>query len=317
MASLPRTGVKAASGYPQYSGSLITPMFGQTLIENFYCSTVFGEITTTDYMGELQRCGDQITFWRTPQINVRPYVKDMTLKRDTFEMKPIVLSIDKAVYFDFKIDHIDEQQICNWPQIKEQLSMSAARSAANRIDCEIMSSIYADAHKNNRGTTAGINSGCYDLGEIGAPVIIDKTNVLDTLYAMQAVLDEQCIPEENRWIVVPSKFKHLLLTAESCRLCFSGFADFESSNGRMPAKLAGFDIYVSHHVDSVIDPVTNTKAFNIVAGWRGATVFASTLEKLRDIEDQDSFHTRHQGLMVYGFNTVHDEALVHLYASLV
>ena len=40
--------VNAASGYPQYSGSLIPPMFSSKLVEQFYCSSVYADITTTD-----------------------------------------------------------------------------------------------------------------------------------------------------------------------------------------------------------------------------------------------------------------------------
>jgi hypothetical protein len=316
MSTLLSTGVRAAAGYPQYSGNLIPRLFGQDLIEYFYCSTVFGDITTTDYIGELTKCGDTITFWRPPHIQVMDYVKDQTLKRQTFEMKPITLTIDKAKYFDFKIDHIDEKQICNWASIKSRLLESAARSAANSVDCDILGELFADANRCNRGATAGVQSKCYNLGDVGAPLVVTKANVLDVLLAMQAVLDEQCVPQEGRWIVVPPKFKNIILSSDLRSVCFSGLAQSTMLNGKMPDNIAGFDIYISNHVSQVVDPGTNQKAFNIMFGWKGSIVFASQLEKMREIDDANSFDTRHQGLMVYGYGTVHDEALGHLYATL-
>jgi hypothetical protein len=267
-------------------------------------------------MGELTKCGDSITFYRPPHIQVMNYQKDMTLKRQTFEMKPVTLSVDKAVYFDFKIDRIDEKQICNWPQIKSRLVESAARSAANNVDCEILGEVFADASRYNRGATAGVQSKCYNLGDVGAPLVINRLNVLDVLLDMQAVLDEQCVPTEGRYIVVPAKFKTIILSSDLRSVCFSGLAQSTMLNGKMPDNIAGFDIYISNHVSSVIDAGTNARAFNILFGVKGSIVFASQLEEIREMQDVNSFDTRTQGLMVYGYGTIQEEAIGHLYATL-
>lgn len=74
--------VKAAAGYPQYSNNIITPMFSMDLLERFYCTTVFSDISTTEYSGELQKCGDQITFSANPKSvfvsTTRTSVSNMT-----------------------------------------------------------------------------------------------------------------------------------------------------------------------------------------------------------------------------------------------
>ena len=56
--------IPAASGYPQYSGNLINPLFSMDLLERFYASTIYSDISSTEYTGELEKGGDQITFWR-------------------------------------------------------------------------------------------------------------------------------------------------------------------------------------------------------------------------------------------------------------
>ena len=68
--------VPAAAGYPQYSGSLITPIFRMDLLERFYDTTLYSEISTTEYTGELNKGGDQITFMREPKVIVRDYDKN-------------------------------------------------------------------------------------------------------------------------------------------------------------------------------------------------------------------------------------------------
>ena len=47
-----------------------------------------------------------------------------------------------------------------------------------------------------------------------------------------------------------------------------------------------------------------------------ATVFATQMERMREIQGHDSFDTYHQGLQVYGFDVLYPKALLHLYATL-
>jgi hypothetical protein len=316
MAVKKTTGVKAASGYPQYSGSLIAPTFNYDLIERFYCSTVFGEITTTEYMGEIMRCGDQITFWQAPCVTVRPMIKDGTIKHDTLEARSITLTIDKALEFSFKISMVDERQMCNWDAFRSSMLESAARSAAESIDCCVLNELYVDADKNNRGAAAGVCTHCYNLGAPGAPLVIDKDNIVDFLLSLSSVLNEQCVPRSDRWIVVPSKFEHLLYSSElRDALCCSDTYNDIVMNGKLPSMLAGFNIYVSNSLESVVDPATNQVCYNIVAGWKGAVVFGSQIEETRIAQSHDNWDTFYQGMMVYGFGTIRKEALAHAYIT--
>ena len=310
------TGIPAASGYPQYSGSLIHPMFGQDLIEQFYCSTVFGDISVTDYIGDLVSCGDQITFWKEPNVIIRDHVKDGTIKHDTVEAKPITLSIDQAKEFSVKIAKVDEKQMCNWDSFRQSMLNSASRRSADEIDCDVLSTVFADADSANRGTAAGVLSRCYNLGEVGAPLQITRDNVLEVLISIGAVLNEQCVPREDRWIVVPPKFEQLLLLSPILSSALqSGMSQSTQLNGMMPNMIGGFRIYVSNHVDMVTDPGTNQQSWNILAGWKGSVVFASQLDETRIIEDKDSWDRYYQGLMVWGFGVIQPTALIHLYAT--
>lgn len=315
MALQTSTGIPAASGYPQYSGSLIHPMFGQDLIEQFYCSTVFGSISVTDFIGDLTSCGDQITFWREPHVTIRDHVKDGTIKHDTLEARPITLSIDRAKEFSVKIAKVDERQMCNWDTFRTSMLNSASRRSADEIDCDILGNVFADADPGNRGTAAGVLSQCYNLGEVGAPLQITRDNILDVLVSLGAVLDEQCVPPQDRWIVVPPKFKQLLLSSDLRMADFSGLGQSTQLNGMMPAEVAGFRIFVSTHTSQVTDTGTNQQAWNIVAGWKGSIVFASQLDETRIIEDKDSWDRYYQGLMVWGYGVIQPTGLVHLYAT--
>lgn len=311
----PLYGIPAAAGYPQYSGNLIHPIISQKLIEEFYCTSIFGEISTTEYQGEFSKGGDQITFWRAPEIMIRDYVKNGEMKHDTLESRPVTITIDKAKYFSFKIDDIDAFQMQMWSQLKSAALSNASRAMVNQIDCELLGSLYADVISCNRGTSAGASSAAMDLGDIGAPVEITAENILQKLVEMSVVLDEQCVPQEGRFVVLPHAFKNVLMNSPlACAYC-SGLSQSLYVNGRVPGELVGFKLYFSHNVPMVDDP-TNRKAWHIVAGLPMATVFATQMEKMREFEGHDSFDKYFQGLQVYGFDVMYPKALVDMYATL-
>lgn len=302
--------IPASAGYPQYSGNLIHPLFGMDLIERFYCSTVFGEISTTDYLGELNGRGDQITFWREPCVIVRDYIKDMTLKHDTLEAEPVTVVVDKAKYFGVKIDKIDAAMMTMWEKMKNSLLASASRAMADNIDCELLGSLYVDIDCRNKGPHAGCLSGAYNLGQVGNPVPITSANVVEFLTYMHGVMNEACLPREGRYLVIPPIMEVAILNSELKAAYLTGMGETPLLNGKIPNMVAGFQLYVSNHVCSVWDTGANAQAYHIVGGLKEATVFASILEETRVIEDKDTFDLYYQGLQAYGFDVIRPEALV-------
>lgn len=308
-------GVPAAAGYPQYSGNFIHPMVSMRLIEDFYCTSVFGEISTTEYAGEFSKGGDQITFWRAPEVIVRDYVKNGEMKHDTLESKPVTITIDRAKYFSFKMDCVDEFQIQNWDAIKSATMANATRAMVDCIDKELLGTTFAMAAESNQGDRAGCQCKRVDLGVLGAPVALTADNILEKLTEVALVLDEQCVPQEGRYIVLPQCFKPLIFNGPlSCVDC-SGMNESMYLNGRIPQALVGFKIYFSHNVP-MVDDISNRKAWHIMAGLPMATVFATQMEKMREFEGHQSFDTYYQALQVYGFDVLYPQALVHLYATL-
>lgn len=308
--------IATSSGYPQYSGNLIHPMVAADLLERFYCTTIFGEISTTEYTGDLMRCGDQITFWREPEVEIHDYKKNAPLKSDTLESCPISMTIDKAKYFNLKIDWIDEKQICNWDTWKDAFLRRASYNLGQIIDQELLNNMYAEVHPCNMGPNAGVLSQCYNLGEPGAPVALTPDNIIDALAQKCAVLDEQCIPDD-RFIILPPIAKVLLMNSPYGESCFLNCGGGESPavNGKLPGQLLGMDVYISNNAPKVKDAGTNQDAYWIMFGHRSATAFASQIEETRVIEDKDSFDRYYQGLQVYGCGVMRPEALGACYAT--
>lgn len=312
--------VTAASGYPQYSGSLIPPMFSSKLVEQFYCSSVYADITTTEYSGELNKCGDQITFFRTPRVRVRRGSKDGTIKHDTIDTCPITMVIDQMLEFSVKVSKVDMKQICNWASWESSLLKSASYNIGESIDAALLALTFVQAAAANKGIAAGVRTGSYNLGATGAPLALTSNNIWETLTQVAGVLREQCLPMDDLFIVLPDVALPILLNSPmiSANAGLAGACcDVASNailNGKVPAKIAGFDIYISHNVPYVTD--TGVVAYSMTAGWRGATAFAMQIEDTRVItDDKDSWDSYMQGMTVYGYKVIQDEGVAGLYGS--
>ncbi len=316
MALLPNRAIPAAAGYPQYSGTMVLPpQYSQTLIENFYAATVFSEISTTDYLGELNGMGDQITFMLDPCVVIRDHVKGALITHDTVEITSITLVIDRAKEYSVKVAKIDLAMSDRLTKLRDRFVELAPRAIQEGIDCELLNEIVVSVDPANRGATAGCISGSYNLGALNTPLQITNANILEVLVNCAAVLDEQNIPAEGRFIVLPVRAKAALLNSDLKAAYFSGGANSTYLNGKLiDQPIAGFTVMISNRVPRGIDPTANQLSYSMPFGINSATSFASVLDDSRQIEDKDSWDVYVQGMMAYGFGVVRPKALGTLYA---
>jgi hypothetical protein len=188
-------------------------MFSSKLVEQFYCTSTYADITTTEYTGELNRCGDQITFFRSPRVRVRRGQKDSTIRHDTIDTAPITMVVDKELEFSVKVAKVDMKQICNWDAWQSSLLKSASYNMAEAIDQEVLARMYVEADPTNKGATAGVRSASYDLGTVGAPVLATSANIWEVLSRIQGVLREQCLPMDDIFLVLPDQALPTLLNS--------------------------------------------------------------------------------------------------------
>ena len=309
-----RRAVPAASNYPQYSGNLISPIVSSELIGRFHEATIFKAISNTNYIGQLTKGGDQITFYREPVVTVHDHIKDGKIKHDVIETESFTLVVDKAKRFSVKIDRVDEFQMQNLNSFRDAFLRNAANSLAEQVDRDILSTVYTKVDAANSGTNAGVESGAYNMGTLGNPVTITAANFDEVLFEVGAVLSEWSVPTQNRFVVMPTVGVTVGLNSDFRRADITGMNRSEPlMNGQLPATPAGLNLFQSNHVQRVWDPGVNAWCYHVLAGIPSATVFASQIQETRIMEDVDTWDRYYQGLAVYGFDVVQPEGLVDLY----
>lgn len=299
--------INAAAGTPQYSGTFIPEIWSGKLLVKFYAATVLAAISNTDYEGEIKDVGDKVIIRQVPDITIRDYSKGQSLQIERPEAPNKELLIDKAKYFNFICDDIDKHQTDI--ALMDSWSRDASQQMKIAVDTGFLGDVYSDAHADNIGVTAGAISGGFDMGASGDPHQVTKANVLDTIVDSGTVLDEQNIPAEGRWMILPAWTCGMILKSDLKDASLSGDGTSMLRNGRIGV-IDRFEIFNSNLIATGTDTYT---VYNAMCGHKSALSFAAQMTNMESLRAESTFGTLVRGLNVYGYKVLKPEALVHLY----
>jgi len=265
---------------------------------------VFGTICNTDYQGEIKSHGDTVHIRTVPDITISAYTIGMKLNYERPAATVVDLLIDKGYYYAMAINDVEKLQ-ADLPYV-ERWTDDAGEQLAITTDTNILANVYASAHASNKGLTAGLVSSAYNMGVTGTPYLADSTNILDLLVDMNSVLQEQNVPQTQRWVVLPPLFCGMIMKSDLKDASLAGDGTSILRNGRL-GMIGRFTIYDSN---SIATTVSGTE-HNIIAGHPSAITFASQLTKNETLKNPDDFGDLMRGLQVYGYKVIKPEALVH------
>lgn len=310
----------AGSGVDSYAGAsgFIPEVWSGKLQVKFYKSTVLGEITNNDWEGEIKGQGDKVYIRTIPTINISNYQKGMNLTSQVPTSTPLELNIDKGKYFQVVLDDVDEVQAD--VKLMDIFTNDASQQMKIAIDGDVLGSVYADAATANKGATAGAISGDINLGAVGAPRQVTSANVLDMLLDMGQCLDEQNVPEDGRWAVLPAWMASMIKRSDLKQAYLTGDSVTPLRNGKI-GMIDRFTVYISNNLSSVTDlgsdaaaggsgGAADKKSWNIMAGTRDAISFASQITNVESLRAQTTFGNIMRGLNVYGYKVTKPEALI-------
>ena len=298
-------GLKAAGFIPEiWSGKLI---------EKFYAATVLAAISNTDYEGEIKAYGDTVKIRTKPTITIKDYKADGLLELERPKGNVLDLLIDKGKYFNTILDDVMEVQ-----SDLNNMSMwsdDASEQMKIVIDTEVLTGLYNQAAAQNRGVTAGKISGNLNLGATTTPLAVvsggataGQVDVIDVILRLGQALDEQNIPENGRWLIIPAWLATTIKRSELRQAYLSGDSISMLRNGRI-GMIDRFTTYVSNLLPNGVAAGVAAGEHVIYAGHAHGLTFASQVNNVETMRSEMTFGTILRGLQVYGWKVVDNIAL--------
>ncbi len=312
-----------------YSGTFIPTLWSAKLNEKFYTATVFAEIANTKWEGEIKNMGDKVIINQIPDLTIRAYAPGAGLQYEVPTPSTIELVIDQGRYFAFHVNDLLSLQ--SQPKLMDMFSNDASMQMKIQVDSNVLYRTFSGAATANKGATAGAKSGAYDLGTEGSPyqLAASTSSAVDLITRLSAVLDEQNVPETDRFLLISPKDRQALMNSNLQQAYLTGDDKSILRNGKI-GMIDRFTVYVSNNLpwlaangttwqpgagtasefSSLISASTNAnKRRAIVAGHKSAITFASQMTKMETVRNPYDFGDYVRGMNVYGFKVVKPESL--------
>ena len=313
-----------AAGYGNLPSGNFTPqIFSQKVLKFFRRASVAEDITNTDYTGEIENFGDTVNIIKEPTITVSQYTRGSVVNTQNLADDQITLTVDQANAFAFKIDDIEERQ--SHINFEALATSSGAFSLKRKYDANVLQAISDGAGiagADDASLSGGLTTTNTSLGTASSPINVETDDAgINLMLLMARVLDDQSVPEENRWFVAPPIFYEKMFQAGNkiAEVQVTGDASSNLRNGlATPGTLAGFTCYKSTALNSTsgTDQVTMTGLATdaseniILAGHISAAATASHIAKTEVVRSTESFSDVVRGLHVFGRKVLRPEALV-------
>ena len=281
----------SASGYGNLPNGNFSPVIYSKQVQlAFRKSAVVNAITNNDYFGEIANQGDTVRIMKEPEVTVNAYARGTTVATQDLTDTDFQLTVDKANYFAFKLDDIEEAH--SHIDFMNLATDRAAYRLADQMDKETLGYLsgyaggdltedgVADAvnttvsgtkadsaagsdellagNKLNKGdfgniTTSGADDHSIPLAARLPGATAQSTSTatpLQVIARMGRLLDVQNVDSRGRWIVLDPIFIEMLKDEDS-RVMNADFGGTGLLNGLVLNNLHGFRVYVSNNLPSV------------------------------------------------------------------
>ena len=289
----------------QTNGFFIPEVYSKKVQIALRKAAVAEAICNTDYMGEISSFGDTVNIIKEPQISVNDYTRGLAVTSTNLTDQELVLTIDQAKSFAFKLDDLEKRfSHVNFQAIA---SDNAAYKLRDAMDENIMTAISAGA-----GVTTG-------MGTTSVPIDIGfgsgEVDPLNQMALAAKELDENNVPEEGRWFVAAPEWYNVLSNTASKLLT----VDFNAGQGSIrnglvaSGLLRGFQMYKSNNLPTNdltgATPAGTATQPEALFGHISAVSAASAMNKVETVRDTATFSDIVRGLMVWGRKVLRDDSV--------
>jgi hypothetical protein len=312
------------AGHPDYSSSgtskFIPEVWSKKILKKYYTNAIATAICNTDYEGEIKSQGDKVYIRTIPDITTFDYQKGMSLPKQRPESADVELAIDKGRGWNILLDDVDKVQsdldlLNKWTgDAAQQMKIAVDSILFEGIADGVLALASTDAGYHNFGSTAGAITAGFDLGVSGSPKQLTKTNIIDYIVDCGTVLDENNVPEDGRFMVLPAWAAGMIKKSDVKDASMMGDPKSIVRTG-MIGGIDRFVVYTSNQIHTVAaaTDASGFLCFYALFGTRDAVTFAAQLTKTESLRSTESFDTIVRGLMVYGYKVVKGQAIGVLY----
>ena len=313
-----------AAGYGNLpSGNFAPEIFSQKVLKFFRRASVVEDITNTDYAGEIENFGDTVRIIKEPTVTVSSYTRGSVVNAQDLADDQITMVVDNANAFAFKIDDIEERH--SHVNFEALATSSGAFALKRKYDANVLQAISDGAGiagADDASLSGGLTTTNSALGTASSPVNVETDDAgINLMLLMARTLDDQSVPEENRWFVAPPIFYEKMFQAGNkiAEVQVTGDASSPLRNGlAIPGTLAGFRCYKSTALNSTagtdqvtLSGVATDASENVIlAGHMSSTSTASHIAKTEVVRSTESFSDVIRGLHVFGRKVLRPEAVV-------
>ena len=280
----------SASGYGNLPNGNFSPIIYSKQVQlAFRKAATVGDITNSDYFGEISAQGDTVRIIKEPEISVQAYTRGTTVTAQDLDDEDFTLVVDKSNYFAFKMDDIEEAH--SHVNFMELATDRAAYRLADQYDQEVLgymtgfkqSALHAKADTANTtasGEKAVLTAGDDELltsmklkksdfgnitttsaGDHSIPVTARMPGATSLPTAtvspamvvarMKRLLDQQQVDTQGRWLVIDPVFMEIL-SDEDSRFMNGDYGESGGlRNGLVINNFHGFRLYSSSNLPAV------------------------------------------------------------------
>ena len=280
----------SASGYGNLPNGNFSPIIYSKQVQlAFRKAATVGDITNSDYFGEISAQGDTVRIIKEPEISVQAYTRGTTVTAQDLDDEDFTLVVDKSNYFAFKMDDIEEAH--SHVNFMDLATDRAAYRLADQYDQEVLgymsgfkqSALHAKADTANdtaSGEKAVLTAGDDELlssmklkkgdfgnisttsaGDHSIPVTARMPGATSLPTAtvspamiiarMKRLLDQQQVDTQGRWLVIDPVFMEIL-SDEDSRFMNGDYGESGGlRNGLVINNFHGFRLYSSSNLPAV------------------------------------------------------------------
>ena len=287
------------------ASTFIPKLWEADIIRAYEKNLIAKEICAMNPKAKIEKYGDTVHFPGLADPTIGTYVpvginnansNATTLSYEDLTNTDVTLVIDQAKYFAFRVDDILEAQ--SNVGVRGSQTQRAGYKLRDVCDSYILGLAPA-------GVTGGTVTNVVDYsGASSAPTVTAK-NVLIAIGQMSRLLDEQNIPNEEKFIVIPPwvKLKLALAGVE-----FSIREGDKAKDGVEWNNSMGFDMFVSNNLTPLLESTTPVGSM-VVGGSKKAIAYAGQIQNTEALRLEDNFAWGVRGLHLYGAKVIRPELL--------